>query len=149
MEIVMTDANETFETPKMEVPTVARDLAQRAVKTARERADNFNATAEKATASLESALATSTTTVADVARAFQGAIHADVTATLATVEKIAAAKSLAEAAQIHVEFLGERGQISLARMRSATEYFAKAMAKNAERAQETLAKFTPDAAKAA
>jgi hypothetical protein len=145
----MSDANETFATPKMEIPSVARDLAQRAVKTAQERAETFNATAEKATATLESALTTSTATVADVARAMQGAIHADVKATLATVEKIAAAKSLAEAAQIHVEFLGERGQVGFARMRSATDYFAKAMAASADRARDALAKFTPDSAKAA
>ncbi len=133
-------------TAKIEIPAVARDLAQRAVKTAQERADVLKANAEQATATIESAFNGSAATMAEVARALQGAIHDDVQAALASVEKMTAAKSLAEAAQIHVEFLGERGRVGLERMKSASDYLAKALNLGVKNVEEAIAKFTPGAA---
>lgn len=143
------DTEYTAATSKIEFPAVARDLAQRAVKTAQERADTMKASAEKATATIESAFAGSAATAADVARGLQGAIHDDVKATLASVEKMTEAKSLAEAAQIHVEYLGERGRVGLDRMKSASDYLAKALQDGADKARDALAKFAPNGAKAA
>ncbi len=136
-------------TSKIEIPAAARDFAQRAVKTAQERADAMKASAEKATASVESAFNGSAATMAEVARAVQGAIHDDVKATLSTVEKMTAANSLAEAAQIHVDYLGERGRVGLERLKSASDYVSKALQVGVKNAEEALAKFTPDSAQAA
>jgi hypothetical protein len=143
MEFAMTTETATA---KIEIPAVARDLAQRAVKTAQERADVLKANAEQATATIESAFNGSAATMAEVARALQGAIHDDVQAALASVEKMTAAKSLAEAAQIHVEFLGERGRVGLERMKSASDYLAKALNLGVKNVEEAIAKFTPGAA---
>ena len=134
---------------KIEIPAAARDLAQRAVKTAQERAEAMKATAEKATSALESGVSTAATTIADISRNVQGAVYADVKATLAAVEKIAAAKSLAEAAQVHVEFLGAQSQVGLARVTKATEYLAKVMQDGAKSAQDAIAKMAVKADKAA
>jgi hypothetical protein len=148
MEFAMT--TETYvAASKIEIPAVARDLAQRAVKTAQERADAMKASAEKATATIESAYTGSAATVADIARAVQDAIHADVKATLSSFEKMTAAGSLAEAAQIHVEFLGERGRVGLDRMKGASDYLAKALQTGAKSAQDAISKFAPETAKAA
>jgi len=136
----------TTESPaasKIEIPAVARELAQRAVKTAQERADAMKASAEKATATIESAYSGSAATMAEVARAVQDAIHDDVKATLSSVEKMTAAKSLAEAAQIHVEFLGERGRVGLERFKSASDYLAKGLRSGVKSAEEAISKFTP------
>ena len=133
----MTDeAHTEAATSKIEIPAVARDLAARAVKSAQERAEALKASAEKATAQIESGLNTAATTLADASRNVQGAIYDDVKATLAVVEKIASAKSLAEAAQIHVQFLGDRSQVGLARMAKANEYVAKALQEAAKTAQD-------------
>jgi hypothetical protein len=142
----------TIESPaaaKIEIPAVARDLAQRAVKTAKERADAMKATAEQATATVESAFNGSAATFAEMARAVQGAIHEDVTATLASVEKMTAADSLAEAARIHAEFLGERGRVGLERLRSVSDYVGKALQISVKNAEQAFAKFTPSSAEAA
>jgi hypothetical protein len=125
-----------------ETQNFARDLAARAIKTAEARVEALNATAEKATAQLESGLSTVSTTLADAARNMQGAIYEDVKAALSAVERIAGAKSLAEAAQVHVQYLGERGQVGLARIAKANEYWAKA-------AQEAFARMAPKSEKAA
>lgn len=135
--------------PKIEIPAAARDLAHRAVKTAQERAEALNASVEKATSTIESGVSTAATTVADISRNIQGAVYADVKATLAAVEKIAASKSLAEAAQFHVEFLGQQSQVGLARVTKATEYLAKVLQDGAKSAQDVIAKMAVKTDKAA
>jgi len=112
---------------KFEIPAAARDFAQRAVKTAQERAETLNDNAEKATSAIESALSGAAATAAEAARSLQGAIYAEITATLTNVEQISAAKSLAEAAEIHVKYLGERGRVAAARVNTVNEYVANAV----------------------
>jgi len=134
---------------KIEIPAVARDLAARAVKSAQERAEALKERAGKGTSQIESGLNTAATTLADVSRNVQSAIYDDVKATLAAVEKIAAAKSLAEAAQVHVEYLGDRSQAGLARVTKATEYLAKAMLDGAKGAQEAISRMASRESRAA
>ena len=136
----MTDTQtDTVETP---AATATRDFVMRAAKAAKEQAATFNRGAEKTTAVLESAIASSATTVADAARAMQSAIYRDVEAAIANVEKLAASRSLAEAAQLHVEFLSQRSQVSLERFKSATDYMAKAMQSASKTASENIAKMS-------
>ena len=136
-------------TSKIEFPAVARDLAARAVQSAQERAEALKASAEKATAQIESGLNTASTTLADASRSVQGAIYDDVKATLAAVEKIASAKSLAEAAQVHVEYLGDRSRVGLARVSKATEYLARTLQDGAKSAQDAIARMAAKDSKAA
>ena len=127
-------------TSKVDFSAVARDIAARAVKTADERVEALHASAEKATATLEASLGTASTTLGEVSRNIQSAIYADAKAALAAIEKIASAKSFAEAAGIHVQYLSERSQIGLARMAKANEYLAKALQDGANGAQGVIAK---------
>ena len=129
--------------------TAARDFVLRTAKTAKEQAESLRNGAEKATANLESALNTSVATVAEASRAVQGAIYKDVEATLAAVEKLASSKSLAEAARVHVEFLNQRGQVGLDRVKSATDYLANALQSASKTVQDNIAKMSERAGKAA
>ena len=129
----MTDETQAH-SAETETPAVARDLAARAVRTARERAEAIKAGAEKATAQIESGLTAAAATLADASRSLQGALYDDVTATLGAVEKIAAAKTLAEAAQLHTQYLSERSQVALARMAKASTYLAGLLQNGARRA---------------
>jgi hypothetical protein len=150
MEPEMTETTHTeATTSKIEIPAVARDLAARAVKTAQERAEALKASAEKATAQIESGLNAASTTLAGASRNVQGVIYDDVKAALSAVERIAAATSLAEAAQVHVEYLADRSQVGLARITKATEYFTKALQDGAKSAQDALAKMAMKDSKAA
>ena len=58
-------------------------------------------------------------------------------------------KSLAEAAQVHVEFLNQRGQVGLDRVRSATDYLANALQSASKAVQDNIAKMSERADKAA
>ena len=67
--------------PKIEIPAVARELVQRAAKSAEARVETLNAGVEKATSTLESAFGGAASTFAEASRALQGAVYADVKAT--------------------------------------------------------------------
>lgn len=133
----------------IEIPAAAREFVQRAAKTAQERAESLSASAQKATSAIESAFGGSATTVAEATRAVQDAIYEDVKASLAAVEKIAAAKTLAEAAQVQVDYLSERSQVGLERMKSTADYLAKALQDGVKTTQDAIAKMTTKTAKAA
>lgn len=135
--------------PKIEIPAVARELVQRAAKSAEARVETLNAGVEKATSTLESAFGGAATTMAEASRALQGAVYADVKASIALVEKLSASATLADAAKVQIEFLNARGQVGLERVKSATEYFAKAMQSSAKATEHAIAKFAQGADKAA
>ncbi len=124
-----------------QIPAAIADYAQRFAKAAEARVESVNENVGKATSMLESAVSGSATNLAEVSRNVQGAIYDDVKASLAAVEKIAAAGTLSEAAKIHVEFLNERGQVGLARVKSISDYLAKTLQTGAKQAQDALAKF--------
>ena len=94
-------------------------------------------------------LGTGVATVADASRALQGALYKDVETTLAAVEKLASSKSLAEAARVHVEFLNQRGQVGLDRVKSATDYLANALQSASKAVQDNIAKMSERTGKAA
>ena len=133
-------------TKKMEIAAAAREFVQRAAKSVQDGADSLNVNAQKATSAIESAISGSATTVAEASRKMQDALYEDVKMGLAAVEKTANAKTLAEAAQFHVDYLSERGQVQIARMKSATEYFVKAVQDGAKTTQDAIAKLTSNKA---
>jgi hypothetical protein len=133
-------------TKKMEIPAALREFVQRAAKSVQDGADSLNVNAQKSTSAIESAISGSATTVAEASRKVQDALYEDVKMGLAAVEKMANAKTLAEAAQLHVDYLSERGQVQIARMKSATEHFVKAVQDGAKTTQDAIAKLTSNKA---
>jgi len=149
MESTMNAIDQTYTEATPVDAAGAREFVLRAAKTAKEQAESLRSGAEKATSNIEPAFNTSVATVADASRAMQGALYKDVEATLAAVEKLASSKSLAEAARVHVEFLNQRGQVGLDRVKSATDYLANALQSASKAVQDNIAKMSERAGKAA
>ncbi|OQW55612.1 MAG: phasin [Proteobacteria bacterium SG_bin9] len=134
----VTDALKNIQT--MEVPEAARDFVKRAAGTAKERAADVHAGAEKLTASVETAVAGSVTESAKISRTIQQAIYQDVEAFFNGIDKLASAKSLSEAFQIQNDLVRAQSEVVIGRAKATTEYFGKALTDGAKNAQENLSK---------
>lgn len=134
----VTDALKNIQT--MEVPEAARDFVKRAAGTAKDRAADVHAGAEKLTASVETAVAGSVTESAKISRTIQQAIYQDVEAFFNGIDKLASAKSLSEAFQIQNDLVRAQSEVVIGRAKATTEYFGKALTDGAKNAQENLSK---------
>ena len=134
----VTDALKNLQT--MEVPEAARDFVKRAAGTAKDRAADVHAGAEKLTASVETAVAGSVTESAKISRTIQQAIYQDVEAFFNGIDKLASAKSLSEAFQIQNDLVRAQSEVVIGRAKATTEYFGKALTDGAKTAQENLSK---------
>jgi hypothetical protein len=116
----------------LQIPTAARDFVARAAEAGKERAAKAQADANKVTDTIQSALARSIDEAALVSRNVIKVAHEDATAALAAIEKLAAAKSLNEVIQLHVDYARERGEVSAARAKSAFDYVTTMVADRAK-----------------
>ena len=124
----------------MEVPEAARDFVKRAASTAKDRAADIHTGSEKVTSVIETAAAGSVSEIAKISRNIQKAMYNDVEAYFSTIEKLASAKSLSEAAQIQTESVKAAGEVFVARAKSTTEYLSKMVADGAKTAQDNMSK---------
>ena len=106
---------------KLEVPAAAREFVQRATSTAKERLADVHAGANTATETYEKAAGSLVNASASVARSLLQAGYENSVATIAAVEKLAAAKSFQEAYQIQTEFAREYASANWARVQNAAE----------------------------
>ncbi len=135
--------------PKMEVPEAARDLAKRAAETVLERAESINAGAEQATAAIERAATDTVANVARMTRDIQAAVYDDAKAAIAAFENVVAAKSLGEAAQIQIDYLRARSDVTVARVKTIADFLTKAAEDAVKTAQDNFARLTSKVDKAA
>jgi phasin len=134
----VTDAFKNLQ--NMEVPEAAREFVKKSAGTAKERAADFYAGSEKATAAIETAVAGSVSEVAKISRNIQQAIFQDAEAFFTGIDKLASAKSLNEAVQIQSDMLRSRGEVLVSRAKSTTEYLGKLVADGAKTAQDNFSK---------
>ncbi len=134
----VTDALKNFQ--NMEVPEAARDFVKRGANTAKERAAAIHTGSEKVTAAIETAVAGSVSETAKISRSIQQAMYDDAEAFFAGIEKLASAKSLNEAVQIQSDLIRTRGEVAVARAKSASEYVSKLFSDGAKTAQDNLSK---------
>lgn len=134
----VTDALKNFQ--NMEVPEAARDFVKRAAGTAKDRAADVHAGAEKLTATVETAVAGSVTETAKISRTIQQAIYQDVEAFFSGIDKLASAKSLSEAFQIQSDLVRAQSDVVIGRAKATTEYVGKVLTDGAKTAQENLSK---------
>ena len=127
-------------TEKLEVPEAARDFVKRSVEVAQERAASVHTGSVKATDAIESAAAKAVADFARVSRDVQAAAYDDAKAYLASITKIAGAKSLSEAVQIQVDYLRERADVNVSRTKSVVEFVTGSFAEGAKKAQENFSK---------
>lgn len=124
----------------MEVPEAARDFVKRAATTAKDRATDIHAGAEKVTAAIETAVSGSVSEVAKISRTIQQAMHQDAQAFFAGIEQLAGAKSLTDAFQIQSDLVRSRGEILVGRAKSTTDYLGKLVADGSRTAQDNFSK---------
>jgi phasin len=124
----------------LEVPEAAREFVKKTAGTAKERAADFYAGSEKATAAIETAVANSVSEAAKISRNIQQALYQDAEAFFAGIDKLASAKSLNEAVQIQSDMVRARGEVLVSRAKSTTEYFGQLAADGAKTAQDNFAK---------
>lgn len=125
---------------KLEVPEAARDFVKRSADMATDRALDIHAGAAKATDAVESAATKTVSGLARVTRDMQAAAFDDAKAYLASVGKIADAKSISEAVQFQVEYLRERSEVTFGRAKSLFEFMSSSLSDGAKKAQENVAK---------
>lgn len=134
---------------RMDVSGKAREFVQKATGTAKERAADMHASAEKVTSAVESALVGSIGEAAKFNRAVQEAIYQDAQAMFAGFDKLASAKSFGEAFQIHSDYWRERAEVAASRTKATSDYVGKLMADGAKTVQDNVAKVVPFDRKAA
>ncbi|MGB3273218.1 MAG: phasin family protein [Xanthobacteraceae bacterium] len=132
-----------------DVPEAARDFVKRAIDTAKERAADAHAGAEKVTAVIEDAAVGAVSETVKLSRNVQQAFYEDAEAFFTGIDKLASAKTFADALQIQSDYLRSRGEVAVARARSASEYAGKLFAEGAKTAQDNLAKVAATVGKAA
>ena len=134
----VTDALKNLQ--NLEVPEAAREFVKKQTETAKERAADLHAGAEKVTAAIETAVAGSVTEAAKISRNIQDALYQDAEAFFAGIDKLASAKSLNEAVQIQSDMVRARGEVLVSRAKSTTEYLGKLVADGAKTAQDNFSK---------
>ena len=134
----VTEAFKNFQ--NLEVPEAAREFVKKQAETAKERAADFYAGSEKATDTIESAVAGSVSEVAKISRNIQQALYQDAEAFFAGIDKLASAKSLNEAVQIQSDLLRSRGEVLVSRAKASTEYLSKLVTESAKSAQDNFTK---------
>ena len=134
----VTDALKNLQ--NMEVPEAARDFVKKTAGTAKERAADMHAGAEKVTVAIETAVSGSVSEAAKISRNIQQAIYQDAEAFFLGIDKLASATSLNEAVQIQSDMVRARGELFMSRAKSTTEYLGKLVADGAKTAQDNFSK---------
>lgn len=126
----------------VDVPEAARDFAKRAAGTAKDRAADIHAGAEKVTASVEQLVAGSLSETSKISRNLRQAMYEDAVAFFNGIEKLASAKSVGEAFQINTDLLRAQGEVLVSRAKATTEYVGNVLTESAKTTQDNLSKVT-------
>jgi phasin len=110
---------------KFELPEAAREFLKRSAATAKDRATDMHAGANKVTGMVEGAIINTVTQVADINRELFALAHEDAQAAFAAVEKLAGAKSLSEAYQLQVDYLRDRAEVGMSRAKNVAEFVSE------------------------
>lgn len=116
----LSEAVETVQS-KIEVPAAAREFVKRMATDAQERAENLHEDVKGATRRAETFATSIVSGYADFTRGLVEASLANVRHAFATVEKVASAKSLNEAAQIQADYVRDSARSNFERARDAAE----------------------------
>ncbi|MGI9352194.1 MAG: phasin family protein [Rhizobiaceae bacterium] len=127
----------------------AREFVKRSAATAKERSDNMYDGSTKLNSGLEKVLSRAVTGYVGFLGNIAEATHANVNHALTTAEKLAAAKSLSEAAQIQADFVRENASANIERVRAAVNETRETVMEGAEVVRENASKVWPYGKKAA
>ena len=127
---------------KFEIPEAAREFVKRSAETARDRASDVHASAHKVTGAVEGAVIKAVTGVADINRELFKAALQDTQAAFTAIEKLAGAKSFAEAYQLQVDYLRERAEVGMTRTKNVAEFVSDKAADGFKTVQDGFSKVT-------
>ena len=125
---------------KFELPEAAREFLKRSAATAKDRATDVHAGANKVTGMVEGAIINTVTQVADINRELFAVAHEDAQAAFAAVEKLAGAKSLSEAYQLQVDYLRDRAEVGMSRAKNAAQFVSEKASDGFKSMQDGFAK---------
>jgi len=134
---------------KLEIPESAREFVKRTAATAKERAAAMHDGANKMAGVIEGAIVDGVTGVADVNRKLIHTAHDDTEAALAAIDKLAAAKSLAEAYRLTVDYWRERGEVSMARAKNVAAFVSAKVYDGVKAIEDGAARIVPASRQAA
>lgn len=138
---------DTFTTAK--IADGAREYVTRTAVSAKERTESAYESAQKFNAGLEKTLTRVATGYVSVLSDLAEATRANLVHSLATVEKVAQAKTFTEAAQIQVDAARELATANYDRIRSAFAQGRAVVTEGVDAVRETVAEIVPAAQKAA
>ena len=127
----------------------AREFVKRSAATAKERSDNLYDGSTKLNSGLEKVLTRAVTGYVGFLGKVAEATHSNVNHALNTAEKLAAAKSLSEAAQIQADFVRENTTANIDRVREAVNTSREVVMEGVEVVRDSAAKAWPYGKKAA
>ena len=127
-------------TQKMEAPAAARDFVVRTASTAKERAESVHETAANLTDGAEKLATRVLGGYANFTRGLLDMTLANVQHSLATVEKLAGAKSLNEAVQVQADFVRENARANFERVRDAADTAKSVVTEGAKSVQAEISK---------
>ena len=127
----------------------AREFVKRSAANAKERSDNMYEGSTKLNSGLEKVLNRAVSGYVGFLGNIAEATHANVNHALSTAEKLAAAKSLSEAAQIQADFVRENASANIERVRAAVNETRETVMEGAEVVRENASKIWPYGKKAA
>ena len=126
----------------LEVPEAAREFVKKSASDAKDRAADFQASCEKVTDAIETAVVGGVSEAAKLGRTVSQAIHEDAEAFFDGIGRLAAAKSFSEVLQIQGELVRTRSEAALSRAKSASDYVGKLVTEGAKTMQDNFAKAT-------
>ncbi|MEM9277609.1 MAG: phasin family protein, partial [Pseudomonadota bacterium] len=121
----------------------AREFVKRSAATAKERSDNLYEGSTKLNSGLEKVLSRAVTGYVGFLGNIAEAAHANVDHALTTAEKLAAAKTLSEAAQIQADYVRENTSANVERVRAAVNSTRETVMEGAEVVRENVSKVWP------
>ena len=120
-----------------------REFVKRSAATAKERSDNLYDNSTKLNSGLEKALTRAVTGYVGFLGNIAEAAHANVTHALTTTEKLAAAKSFSEAAQIQADYVRESTTANVERVRDAVSATREVVMEGVDVVRENASKAWP------
>jgi len=134
---------------KLEIPESAREFVKRGAATAKQRAAAMHDGANKVAGVIEGAIVDAVTGVADINRKLIDTAHDDTAAALAAIDKLAAAKSLAEAYQLYLSYWRERGEVGMARAKNVATFLSAKVYDCVKAVEDGAARIVPASRQAA
>jgi hypothetical protein len=128
---------------KFEIPETAREFVKRGAATAKDRAAALHDGANKVSGVIDGAIVDAVTGVADINRKLIDTARDDTEATLAAIDKLAAAKSLAEAYQLGVDYWRERGEVGMARAKNVAAFVSAKVYDGVKAVEDGASKMVP------